>query len=270
MSMPMTTPNPAFEVNTMEYAGDPAKKKLAPPPPALAEQYTVIVNRYYFKDRPTVEAFVDHGDRLRTRHDSPPAVQGMLTLAESRGWDAINVSGSHAFRQTVWLEASGRGLAVSGYPPTAQDQAALEARRQAREPASSAATLRPAATATPTAERQPAAAQAATEKPAVQAEKAKPLREAFETLDKRTAMERFPELTRLYPLVAHAVRFANEHLPDADNRAAFIKGIKARGIDALAQGHTLPSLSTSPAPSPGRRQEKSQDRRQERAAEVEP
>src|SRR5512134_1060206 len=109
MSTPMATAHPDVAINTIQYDGDPAKKKLAPPPPALTKQYTVIVNRYYFKDRPNVEAFVDHGDRLRTRHDSPQAVQGMLTLAESRGWDTLTVKGSEAFRQTVWLEGSLRG-----------------------------------------------------------------------------------------------------------------------------------------------------------------
>lgn len=39
-----------------------------------------------------------------------------------------------------------------------------------------------------------------------QQERAQQLREAFETLDKRTAMQRFPELARLYPIMAEAAR----------------------------------------------------------------
>ena len=70
--------------------------------------------------------------------------------------------------------------------------------------------------------------------------KAQQLREAFDTLDKRTAMQRFPELTRLYPLVAEATRFAREKMPDPANRAAFVEQIKERGIQELARGEPLP------------------------------
>lgn len=94
--------------------------------------------------------------------------------------------------------------------------------------------------------------QAAQERPltAPEQEKARQLRAAVETLDKRSALLRFPELIQLYPLVAHAARFAEERLFNAEQRAAFVEAIKERGIRELAQGKTLPKPAIPPEQEP--------------------
>jgi hypothetical protein len=70
-------------------------------------------------------------------------------------------------------------------------------------------------------------------------------------------MQRFPELARLYPLMAEAARFAQEKLHA--NRADFVEGVKERCIQALAQGETLPELPKPPALQPQREIERERE-----------
>lgn len=75
-------------------------------------------------------AFKDEGHRLSTRREEATIVRDFVAIAQHRDWSALRVTGSEAFRREVWLEAGARGIAVSGYEPTALDQAA-QARRKA-------------------------------------------------------------------------------------------------------------------------------------------
>lgn len=61
--------------------------------------------------------FRDHGHALDT-HSNGAAVAGELVrIAHARGWQSIRVTGSEAFRRTVWAEAVTRGMLVRGYQP---------------------------------------------------------------------------------------------------------------------------------------------------------
>ncbi|HYQ91643.1 MAG TPA: LPD7 domain-containing protein [Candidatus Competibacteraceae bacterium] len=126
-----------------------------------------MANRYYFKERPDQEAFVDHGERLRTRHNQAPIAKAMLDLAQSRGWDTIHVNGQTEFKQAVWLEASLKGIQVTGYMPAPQDQAALRTRQQAQDQAkirpSASPTLDTSTSPTPAASPTPAPARGSAE-----------------------------------------------------------------------------------------------------------
>ena len=66
-------------------------------------------------------AFRDRGDRLVTDNDSREVVKDLVSVAEHRGWDRIQVAGTADFRRAVWLEAAERGIAVRGYKPTERD-----------------------------------------------------------------------------------------------------------------------------------------------------
>jgi len=247
-------------MNGVEYEGLADKKKITPPPPSLASQFTRVANRYYFKERPDQEAFVDQGERLRTRHNRSPVAKAMLDLAESRGWDTINVSGHPDFQQAVWLEASLKGIRVRGYAPTPQEQAALLARQQEPSPA----TIRPSVSPVSAPAAGPTSvAPVPTAATPVEPEKATSRRQAVDTLNQRSALQAHPELARLYPLLAEAERFAKAQLRP-ENQPEFIEQIKARSLQALAQGETLPTL-------PNVAEKASHlDRSRERAAEVEP
>lgn len=71
-------------------------------------------------------AFRDRGDRLVTDNESREVVKDLVSVAEHRGWDRIQVAGSEDFRRAVWLEAAERGIAVRGFKPTERDLQELD------------------------------------------------------------------------------------------------------------------------------------------------
>ena len=219
-----------------------------------------MANRYYFKERPDQEAFVDQGERLRTRHNRSAVAKAMLDLAESRGWDTITVSGHPDFKQAVWLEASLKGMAVTGYAPTPQEQAALHTRQQEPAPA----TIRPSVSPIPATASSPTPAPTEPS-PGRPSRRKRPCHgvRRWTPWISGAPSSAHPELARLYPLLAEAERFAKAYLRP-ENQPEFIEQIKERSLQELARGETLPTLPTVAD------QASSRDRRQERAAEVEP
>jgi hypothetical protein len=95
-----------------------------PVPEAVASRFLRVDDRYYFPDRSL--AFVDGGDKLKARTHNTEVIRSLLTIAQTRGWDAIQVTGSAQFRQSVWREATQRGIEVKGYDPTPLDRAAMQ------------------------------------------------------------------------------------------------------------------------------------------------
>lgn len=73
--------------------------------------------RYYENASDTKPAFRDKGDRLIADNNSRDLIRDMVDIAEHRGWDRINVSGSEEFRREVWRAAALRGIDVDGYQP---------------------------------------------------------------------------------------------------------------------------------------------------------
>ncbi|WP_234780551.1 LPD7 domain-containing protein [Sphingobium yanoikuyae] len=71
-------------------------------------------------------AFRDQGRRLVTSTESQEVVKDLVAIAQHRGWDKIHVTGSEAFRRSVWLEASRNGLDVRGYKPNERDLQELD------------------------------------------------------------------------------------------------------------------------------------------------
>lgn len=114
-------------------------------PEAISRRFVQVGPRYYFSDG-TV-AFTDRGTRLTTASENRELVGTLVTIAKTRGWAEIGVSGSERFRQEAWLAGSAAGLTVRGHKPTEFEQAQL-ARRLARDRGAEA-------------ERQPEAAPAA-------------------------------------------------------------------------------------------------------------
>ena len=92
------------------------------------DQYRVAGSRYYFKDHSgnvSVLAFKDAGTKLSTTLNSERVSISLVDMAQSKGWDAIKVSGHSEFRRQVWREATERGIEVRGYKPTERDLASL-------------------------------------------------------------------------------------------------------------------------------------------------
>ena len=59
-------------------------------------------------------AFRDQGRRLVTATESQEVVKDLVAIAQHRGWERIHVTGTEAFRRSVWLEAGQKGLEVRG------------------------------------------------------------------------------------------------------------------------------------------------------------
>jgi len=105
-----------------ERVGDKHKK---PIPSELNNKYRIEGDnekgKYYFKESPDVVAFKDKGAKLVTKSTATSVATSMVALAEAKNWESIKLSGSKKFKQEVWMEASLRGMEVSGYKPSEQD-----------------------------------------------------------------------------------------------------------------------------------------------------
>jgi hypothetical protein len=111
-------------------------------PTGLAEQYHAqpgLLRRhidYYEGDVAQRPAFRDRGGKLIAYQVDPTTIASLLSIAQHRGWDDLQVAGDRRFRRAVWLEATRAGLTVTGYRPSARDRdAAMGAALEATEPA---------------------------------------------------------------------------------------------------------------------------------------
>ncbi len=87
--------------------------------------------RIYADERGEYLAFKVTEDRLVTRLAAAEIIRDMVSVAQHRQWEAVDLRGSAEFRREAWLEASTRGIEVQGYQPTELDQEALASRRKA-------------------------------------------------------------------------------------------------------------------------------------------
>lgn len=98
-----------------------------------AKEGVALEARVYADERGEYLAFKTTEERLTTRLASAQVIHDMIAVAEHRNWQAIQLRGSAEFRREAWLEASARGMEVTGYEPTDIDRRALASRREARE-----------------------------------------------------------------------------------------------------------------------------------------
>jgi len=105
-------------------------------PDRIRRKYYVVTNetgkhgpdgeaRLYADERGEYLAFKVTEDRLVTRLAAAEVIRDMVSVAQHRGWDALQVRGSAEFRREAWLEAGARGIEVQGYQPTDLDRQAL-------------------------------------------------------------------------------------------------------------------------------------------------
>jgi len=99
-------------------------------PPAVAQRYLKIDDRYYFPDRTL--AFRDTGTKLQAETENREVIRTLVAIARERNWEAIQVRGSETFRREVWREGASAGLTVKGYSPTQVEREALEREVQRR------------------------------------------------------------------------------------------------------------------------------------------
>ncbi|MFD2274720.1 LPD7 domain-containing protein [Undibacterium arcticum] len=69
----------------------------------------------------TREALADEGQVIRFIDKQMDAFEAGVELAKSKGWKAIEVTGTEKFRAEAWFHAKAAGLDVIGYEPNEQD-----------------------------------------------------------------------------------------------------------------------------------------------------
>ncbi len=110
-------------------------------PDRIRRKYYVVANefgkdgpdgeaRLYADQRGEYLAFKVTEDRLVTRLAAAEVIRDMVSVAQHRDWEALNVRGSAEFRREAWLEAGARGIEVQGYQPTEIDRQTLADRRE--------------------------------------------------------------------------------------------------------------------------------------------
>ena len=92
-------------------------------PDNIASRYLKVDDKYYFNDE-TV-AFEDRGNKLKLETENREVIRDALAIVETRGWDAIAITGSDNFKAQVWHEASLKGIEVQGYTPSEFEVAKL-------------------------------------------------------------------------------------------------------------------------------------------------
>lgn len=89
--------------------------------------------RFYTDATTKQPAFRDTGDKLVARETNAEVIKDIVSIAQHRGWNAIEVRGAEDFRREVWMEARLAGLEVTGYKPKQRDTQELERRLDARD-----------------------------------------------------------------------------------------------------------------------------------------
>jgi hypothetical protein len=116
-------------------------------PASVAARYLQVEDKFYSHDKKL--AFIDSGAKLRAESNGIDVVRSLVEIAEARGWESVNVTGTKDFRRQVWREAAQRGIEVRGYEPTEIERAGLrraEASRTPNEIAEAARTQAPGRT----------------------------------------------------------------------------------------------------------------------------
>jgi hypothetical protein len=101
------------------FANDPLKS--AALMQSISANFSRMGGEYHYRDQPGRVAFSDGGERVDTKINDGRIVAAMVDIAEAKGWPALKVTGSKAFKQAAWLEASLRGIEVKGFSPSAAD-----------------------------------------------------------------------------------------------------------------------------------------------------
>ncbi|MDM0022680.1 LPD7 domain-containing protein [Variovorax saccharolyticus] len=136
--LPGAHPNDAVPADSV--AGEAAEQPPNPGaasnrivPDGVARRFLRIDDRYFFPDRTL--AFIDQGTRLKVRTHNLEVVHSVVAIMQARGWRAVQLKGTEAFRRAVWHEAGLQGIEARGYAPSELERQQLQwarARRSAR------------------------------------------------------------------------------------------------------------------------------------------
>lgn len=135
------------EIDNDDIFGDRSQKTQyrAILPKEIEQSYLRVGNKFHYNAKPELQAFEDKGNKLETTSNSEHVAADLVKIANARGWGDIKVRGTDEFKRQVWLEASIKGIGVTGYKPTDADRALLE-KKQKEAPANTIEQANPRAT----------------------------------------------------------------------------------------------------------------------------
>jgi hypothetical protein len=131
-SAPENAPSSSQPKAAPPSINDPDAEKAKRLLEGLEKQYLKADDRYHFRDRGREVAFEAKDKKLVTQFDTPAVVTSMIDLAEARGWSSLKLNGTASFKREAWLQASLRGVEVTGYKPGKLDKARLDELRSER------------------------------------------------------------------------------------------------------------------------------------------
>lgn len=177
-------------------------------------------NAYRSAHRQGKIEFVDRASRMHAyRPVSTFTVRALASIAASRGWQELELTGDKKFRSAAYVEATSRGLTVRGYTPTPEDQQAL-ARREERK--------------------------AAGANPKVQA-----FVKATDPASMAKAVVAFPDLKDAFA-ARSAVEARGAEIADVKGRANWVGALKDRIAMAIHRGEAIPEVKIRDAGTPSR------------------
>jgi len=201
-------------------------------------------NRYLRAGQSIVDAraparvlLTDKGKRL----DAPDAVTSetitaMVDIAQAREWKSLHVKGAKEFRAAMYLEAASRGIEVTGYKPSQQEQdiaAAVAGQRRQSEVDAATHTER-------VREQQAMDSEIAARKPGSTV--ANMFRQARSNEERKDAMRAHPELRSAFAMEALAFQTA-KHLRPPEARTAYMQRFRDLISTDLADGKRLPEVA---------------------------
>lgn len=112
--------------------GEHAKNSGYKIPAEISTRYLVTDNKFFFRDAVNKLAFEDRGRRMVTEHNNPDVAKSLVDMASAKGWNKIKVNGHEDFKAEVWLQATLKGIEVTGYKPKDVDLAKLQELQSSR------------------------------------------------------------------------------------------------------------------------------------------
>ncbi|MBS0174289.1 MAG: hypothetical protein JSR64_09670 [Nitrospira sp.] len=216
------------EIRRLDNVQGPPDRSM---PDTIAKHYVQDGNAYRSAYNQDKIEFIDRGSRLHAYNPvSTFTARALAETASERGWKSLEVTGKTSFQQSMYVEATTRGIEVQGYQPTAKDAEILQRRSDRKEAASN------------------------------------PLVQAFVTADtakdRKAAIKEFPQLKQAFDVDAEARAFAAEKIDSKKAAQAFVDRARDNIALALHRGQEVGLLrreaqQSKPAPEPERDQDRS-------------
>jgi len=233
----------------------------------ISEKGTKTV--YSYSNDPDKIAFTEKSNKIIANDkDNPALIKSMLDVAESKGWESVTLIGSKAFKSETWIEAKSRGLEVSGYEPSEQDQRKLDrlmdkqnsVELSAKDPARASDTLDAKFAAakqagdtlepdTPGADGTSASDQLKSETDSItpisiegQKNREAELKAALQSMSEKEAVEKYPELEKVYKVAPAASSFFRAKGGMKEQASEFSSRATDRAIEDAASGKSVPEF----------------------------